>query len=401
MTSDFSRRPVSDYPALSSCSAGPCACPPAPAMAKSLLALVALCMFGPEILLPEANAVVVTMDFQNAPVGRFTEQLIIPDGIGGFFALLPRVGRGSRGASYEIVDKSGDRELRVSERRNTSGSARLDIFHTGFFFTPISGGDYEALPSANRGDFRYRGFFDLDPVSTVEDTPIVFDRISGSLTVAGIPFLPGRELTVDVDNLLFDISPPIPGVVLPARNSVEIVQEPRYADPSFEGFSTFAMRVDSLFDWGAARLEIDLESGQMRHADQFGPIADSFELSDTGIFGPTEVIGDLSTRQSQIQIFEFTESPQFFSASWLNQSNVDLGMFDIATITLSNDANGTLTFESTYANREIITETLRIVNGRIVPEPDGLSFCWPVAGWLLFTYRKRKNKGRRSGTEPN
>lgn len=338
------------------------------------------------LLLNRTLAIEVVLDFQNVPAGEFSEQVLVPDGLGGYFALIPAFNPGS---TYSIVDESGDRELRLADLGRESGSAALDIYHTGAFFTVVSGGEYEALPTASRGFFFYEGFSDGEDVSTVEDTPMVFDNrhvSKADLNVNGfaVPF-PGTNLTVDVDDLHFDVSPPPPGVVIPTVTSARFVEEPNYADPATKGYTTFAMRVTATFDWTLGQLEIDLDSGHMRHLNQFGPIGVVLGLGDTGVFGPTDVIGDLSTT-SFANVLQLTETDTFFSVEWSDLAGIDLGEFDVAAVTLSDDANGTLTFTSTHRNGQEIQDVLQIVNGRIIPEPAGL-----VLGlaFLFFTIQCR------------
>ena len=96
-------------------------------------------------------------------------------------------------------------------RRN--GSASFDVYHSSQFFTPISGGEYEAFAGRNDGTLRYRGnrnLLTIDDISIVEDTPIEFgpageaDDVSFS-AVAGNLF--NDALLVDIDGLLFDVAP--------------------------------------------------------------------------------------------------------------------------------------------------------------------------------------------------
>jgi len=161
----------------------------------------------------QASAVQVTLDFESAPVGVITSALplIIPDGVGGSFTLTADA---TAGTTYEIVDKSGDNELRVTDQGGVTGSLGLDITHSEGEFTQISGGDYEALAGFDDGLFKYcRAYTTIFSVSslipTTPDNAISFDPQSEVLfaRLAGNgSYSRNSDIKVDVDNLVFDVA---------------------------------------------------------------------------------------------------------------------------------------------------------------------------------------------------
>jgi hypothetical protein len=171
--------------------------------------------------LQQALAVTVILDFESAPIGTFNSltPLQFSDGIGGVWTLTPRA---TAGTSYSIIDKAGDRELRLTDQGGVPGTFSLDITHSRGLLTPLSGGDYEAGIGLNEGNFDYlwqstRIFSDINPISTASDTAITFGaqsaaaftRISGN----GL-FSSSTDIQVDVDNLVFDVVPEPSSVVL-------------------------------------------------------------------------------------------------------------------------------------------------------------------------------------------
>ncbi len=132
------------------------------------------------------------------------------------------------------------------------------------------------------------------------------------------------------------------------------VQTGKFDDPNLEGFRTFAMRVVADTDWSNADLLIELDSGTLRHLEGAavfggtrtlpGPVA----LGETGVFSPLESVGDLTSGYDgpRLPSTQHTETPTSFEANWFNTELDDVGMFDIAMITISNDANGELRFRN-------------------------------------------------------
>jgi len=158
-----------------------------------------------------AAVATTVMDFQLAPVGPFTGPLVVPDGLGGAFTLTPA---GHSGSSYEIVDESGDRELRLSDVGSTPGSFLVRITHSLGNFTQISGGEYEALPGLAGGEFIYQRltvtiFSDTNPISTVESTPITFGTqvpTSEARFRGNGSFSASTDISVDFDDLQFEVN---------------------------------------------------------------------------------------------------------------------------------------------------------------------------------------------------
>lgn len=119
------------------------------------------------------------------------------------------------GTTYSIVDKGGDKELRLTDVGSTPGSFVLNISHSEGAFTQISGGNYEAGAALGIGHFRYQRelmtiYSDTNPISTATDTAISFGAQPATTTAKlsgnGL-FSSGTNIQVDVDDLVFSVSP--------------------------------------------------------------------------------------------------------------------------------------------------------------------------------------------------
>ncbi|MFC5051358.1 hypothetical protein ACFPK9_12135 [Rubritalea spongiae] len=162
-------------------------------------------------------ATTVTLDFQSAALGSFTSAtpLQVADGIGGTWTLTPST---TPGTTYSIIDKGGDRELRLTDIGSTAGSFVIDITHSSGAFTQLSGGTYEATIGLNIGNFTYQNgsyliFSDSNPISTAIDSPITFGAQTPTnfarFTGNGI-FSSGSNVQIDIDELVFSVSSTIP-----------------------------------------------------------------------------------------------------------------------------------------------------------------------------------------------
>ena len=183
-------------------------------------------------------------------------------------------------------------------------------------------------------------------------------------------------------SLLLLISP-LPAMGATITRFVEI-NNGAFNDAGLAGFRTYAMRVESDTDWTNADIRIDLTSGTFNHIESSGfaggPEAAPQSLGDTAVFDPSPV-GDITGGPGANLAVPHTESATSFSASWFNTTPDDIGTFDIAMITLSKDANGTLLFRTisgalveeggfTIGSRPITPNIINGCIGRCIPEPS-------------------------------
>jgi len=110
------------------------------------------------------------------------------------------------------------------------------------------------------------------------------------------------------------------------------------------------MRVEADTDWTNSDMTIELTSGSMNRIESAGfaggPEAGPQGLGDTAVFSPVSSLGDITGGAGANTAVDHTETPNTFSASWFNTATDDIGTFDIAMITLSDDANGSLRFRT-------------------------------------------------------
>jgi len=123
-----------------------------------------------------------------------------------------------------------------------------------------------------------------------------------------------------------------------------------FNDASLSGFTTYAMRVEADTDWTNADMTIELTSGSMNHIEiaafAGGPEANPQGFGDTAVFSPLFAVGDIAGSPGTNAAVAHTEGAQDFEASWFNTATDDVGVFDIAMITISNDADGALIFRT-------------------------------------------------------
>ena len=322
------------------------------------------------LLVSRASSAEFVLDFEDWPLGPWTEQRVVPDGHGGFFALTPENTDDGTDTTYTIVAGGTGKELRLFDRGG-SGSAELTIRHSKSRFTPVSGGEYRAPFAAPTGWFFYRAFdgfvFEAEAPFPSNHTPINLNRkqLTSFATLSANPIAIPNELTIDLDNLHFDIEET--SETLSGSNRITFIEEPLYADGALEGFTTFAMRLDATFDWIQAELSIDLSEGSMNHLPSPFPFADVIGNGDTAVFGATTVVGDYSTRESPLVLSGFVETETEFYVGWSDSQHLN-GQGDIGMITLTDDANGTLSYTARHANGTY-SEKLTITDGQIIPEP--------------------------------
>lgn len=133
--------------------------------------LVTVCLsFWLSLVLP-SRAAVVTLDFENAAVGKIEGSLRIPSGYGGAWILTTN----SAGQEYaeiveiptqttqfdpvtsSIISIEGipNRRLRIYDIGAIPGTTKVEIRHSSGAFTPVPGGKYQAADGLNRGSFQY------------------------------------------------------------------------------------------------------------------------------------------------------------------------------------------------------------------------------------------------------
>ncbi|MEO2045796.1 MAG: acyl-CoA dehydrogenase family protein, partial [Pirellulales bacterium] len=156
-----------------------------------------------------------------------------------------------------------------------------------------------------------------------------------------------------------------------------------FDDPSLVGYTTYAYRVDAPTDWTNSDLHVKLTSGTLNHVQPafLGSPSNVNGFGDSAAMAPTLVPGDLTGGFMGTVGFAGTqlETPTELLTSWFTTDHDNIGIFDIATITLSDDANGTLAYRTISgfavefgpSGRESVPydellPDLRIVNGQIV-----------------------------------
>ena len=225
--------------------------------------------------------------------------------------------------------------------------------------------------------------------SDIEDGPD-----GGDVLFADLNIVNGQIIPFD-GPLLPSVRPPSqpptspPGPADRRATTFVPVHTGKFDDASLSGFTTYAYRVDAPTDWTNSDMQVLLTSGTLNHLqpELFGSETAVNGLGDSTVFAPTLVLGDLTGGfQGQVGVFDHLETPTELTTSWFTSDSDNLGTFDIAMITLSDDANGTLAYRTRYGNlvdhgpaagsRFALLPDFNIVNGQIVaidrPEPPTL-----------------------------
>ncbi|MEO2048118.1 MAG: PEP-CTERM sorting domain-containing protein [Pirellulales bacterium] len=200
--------------------------------------------------------------------------------------------------------------------------------------------------------------------------------------------------------LLIVLSSSLSAIAGAPVSEVVLVETGVFDNPGLAGFSTYAIRVTADTDWTNADLNVSLVSGTLNH------VAPAFLGSPNGVNGfgdtagmaPTTVNGDITGGFNGVAGFagDHTETPTTILSSWFTTETDDIGTFDIAMITISNDANGSLNWR-TIAGNDVENrgfggtgEGLPIINGAIgIPEPTSIALVGLGLIGLWGTRRRR------------
>lgn len=181
-------------------------------------------------------------------------------------------------------------------------------------------------------------------------------------------------------------------------------------DNAGDGNKTYAIRVTTDTDWTNSDIQINLSSGAMVHflnVPPFGPATEQAApqnpfIGDTAVWSPIPPSGNFGvdfpsgTSIANPTYDSANENATFWDVSWFNTATTDIGIFDIGMITLTPDANGTISYR-TVTGSEVedggygpAEDAYFIQDGMIVgiPEPGTLA----LAGLALIgvvTSRRR------------
>jgi len=167
------------------------------------------------------------------------------------------------------------------------------------------------------------------------------------------------------------------------------------------GFTTWALEIETDTDWLLGELEVNLSSGSLNQIESGGfgggpePIFQN--LGDSGVFDPSPSFGEvgdnLGSSISDQPAFE--ESPTSLSVGWFNTRSTDIGVFSIATLTLSDDANGIISGRviTNAAGNDTSAEAINflVVNGAITVIPEPSTIMLAGLGLIGFISRRRRS----------
>ena len=158
-------------------------------------------------------------------------------------------------------------------------------------------------------------------------------------------------------------------------------------------YNIWEMRVTTGADWTNTRLDITLDTGQMFNVDAFiveqpdAVKAGTPNLAyDTWVTVPEGAGAPVAIGGTPVQ------GPTEFGVSWGNLNTTDIGTFDIAQITLSADAAGTLSARNFQAGapEDVYGAHAVIRNGMIVPEPASAFVLLLGVGTTVLIRRPRQ-----------
>ncbi len=201
--------------------------------------------------------------------------------------------------------------------------------------------------------------------------------------------------------LLLPIAVMLMGSSAHARTMTEFVElsSSIFVDTELDGFTTYAMRVVADTDWTNADIRIDLTSGQLNHVPPTHPLfsAQTAKFNgrgDTATISPIPPFLHRSSPAFYVTTSAFyagghVETPTTFQSSWFDVDTDSIGTFDIALITISDDANGKLRFRT--ISGQLVEEggyslgtspTWTIHNGAVLPVPETSSCYLIILGCL-------------------
>ena len=179
------------------------------------------------------------------------------------------------------------------------------------------------------------------------------------------------------------------------------VSNGKFDDAGLADFRTYALRVTADTDWTNADIDVSLSGGTLNH------LTPPFLGSDNGVNGfgdsagmaPTVVLGDVTGGFNGVVGFAgaHVESSTSLNSSWFTTETDDIGTFDIAMLTISSDANGSINWR-TIASSEVeergfggLGEGMLIINGLIgIPEPTSLTLAGLGLAALFGTRRRSR-----------